>query len=837
MLKVRNQKAIAHLSAKSMRANGPRNVVAIIAIALTATLFTALFTIGGGMMKSMEMSTMRQVGTTAHAGYKYMTQAEYDAIKTHPSISDISYDIILGRAANPALHKLSVELRYSEERSAQWRFCYPQTGAMPQGYKEVATSTAVLDALGVPHELGSQVTLEYVTRGQTYQDTFTLCGFWQSDPLAAAEEVWLAKEYVLAQAPLYTEAYRDRKDGDIDGTINASLFFANSWDIAGKLDRVSMDAGFAPKELTTGVNWAYSAAEIDGSAIVLVAVVLLLILTAGYLIIYNVFYISVARDTRYYGLLKTIGTTGRQLKTLVRRQALWFSLVGIPLGLVLGYLLGVLLMPFILRITTAADYTTYSASPLIFIGAALFALATVWVSCQKPCHQAAAVSPMEALRYNEAAGGKQTSRASRKVSPQTMAWQNVWRTKKKVLAVVLSLSLGIILMNTVCTLTNSFDLDKYVENRVISDYNVANAALLHQFQQSNVKEDTLAAVEAMPGVDWVQPVYMREELIALDDAAQARLLAYIQHYEQQLDGEIVASMRTSISERHFGGHVYGANRQVLEKTGVLEAVDWDKFASGDYILVIPPEDWGEGPAESFYAPGSTVTLGAEGGAAKTYTVLAEASMPYAASCQHSHRVDLQFILPVSEYEAHYAEDAPMRVLFDVLPGGEDVAAQAVSAYCAESGLDFVSRATYEVELGSVKRMMGTVGGALGLILGLIGVLNFVNAMLTAIFARRRELAMLQSVGMTTRQLLSMLVTEGLIYALLTAGIVLSVGLALTFGLVWLISDLTFFITYRFTIWPVLLCVLLLLLIAWVVPCASFRNVSRQSVVERLRQAE
>ena len=91
--------------------------------------------------------------------------------------------------------------------------------------------------------------------------------------------------------------------------------------------------------------------------------------------------------------------------------------------------------------------------------------------------------------------------------------------------------------------------------------------------------------------------------------------------------------------------------------------------------------------------------------------------------------------------------------------------------------------------------------------------------------------------MTTRQLLSMLVTEGLIYALLTAGIVLSVGLALTFGLVWLISDLTFFITYRFTIWPVLLCVLLLLLIAWVVPCASFRNVSRQSVVERLRQAE
>ena len=836
MLKVRNQKAIHNLSVKSMRAKGLRNGAAILAIALMATRFTALFTIGGGLMKSMEMSTMRQVGNMAHAGYKYLTQTEYDAIKTHPSLRAVSYDIVLSHAQNPALHKLNVELRYSEDLSAQWRFCYPETGTMPQGYQEAAGSMAVRDALGVPPELGREVTLAYEVRGQTYQDTFTLCGFWQSDPLSEAEEVWLSKDYVLAHAPLHVESYRDRGDGDISGTINASLFFANSWDIAGKLDKVSMDSGFAPDQLLTGVNWAYSAAEIDSSTLLLVATVLLLILTAGYLIIYNVFYISVAQDIRYYGLLKTIGTTGRQLKTLVRRQALWLSLVGIPLGLVAGYGLGVLLMPTILRITILASYTTYSANPLIFIGASLFALATVWVSCNKPCRQAAAVSPMEALRYNETTGGQHISRASRRVSPQSMACTNVGRTKKKVLTVVLSLSLGIILMNTICTLTNSFDLDKYVENRVISDYNVASAALMHQFQQSNVEDDTLATIEAMPGVSWVEPVYMREEMIALTETAQAHVLAYIQTYEQQFDAEVVASLRASINEQRLGGHVYGASRQVLERTGLLENVDWDKFDSGDYILVIPPKDWGEG-TESFYTPGSSVTLEDDSGRAKTYTVLAEADIPYAASCMHSHLVDLQFILPPSEYRACYAADEPMRVLFDVLPEQENAAAQAVSAYCAESGEDFVSKATYEAELDSTKRMIGVVGGALGLILGLIGVLNFVNAQVSAILARRRELAMLQSVGMTTRQLLKMLITEGLIYALLTASIVLSVGLARNFGLVQIASRLTFFITYHFTIWSVLLCVLLLLLIAWAVPCISFHNVSHQSVVERLRQAE
>ena len=567
-------------------------------------------------------------------------------------------------------------------------------------------------------------------------------------------------------------------------------------------------------------------------------VVLLLILAAGYLIIYNVFYISVAQDTRYYGLLKTIGTTGRQLKVLVRKQALQLSVIGIPLGLIAGYLLGVCLMPVILSMTILADYAAYSASPLIFGGAALFALGTVWLSCHKPCRLAASVSPMEALRYNEAAEGRHVSRRSRKVSPYAMAWQNVWRAKKKVLVVLLSLSLGIVLMNTVCTLTNSFDLDKYVENRVISDYNVANAVFLHQFQQMNVDDDTLADFQEMASITDVLPVYMHEAQIPLTEEARERMLDYIQRYGDQWDTDHVASMQQTLSEdQPFNGHIYGADRAVLEKIGAQEGIDWDKFASGQYVLIIPSHDWGQGPETPFYSPESTVTLPDGQGDLREYTVLAQGTIPYAASCQHSHRVDLQFILPTSAYTAAYPDDAPMRVLFDVLPGQEDAVQAAVQEYCAESDMDYVSKATYEAELGDTKLMITAVGGTLGLILGLIGILNFVNAMITSIFSRRRELAMLQSIGMTTRQLLYMLITEGLIYIALTAVIVLTIGLALTWAIVQAASQLTFFITAHLTLWPILLSLLLLTIIAWAVPTISFRNVTRQSVVERLRQAQ
>ncbi len=54
----------------------------------------------------------------------------------------------------------------------------------------------------------------------------------------------------------------------------------------------------------------------------------LFVILAGYLIIYNIFNISVKTDIRAYGLLKNVGTTGKQLKKIVRMQAWRLSAIG-----------------------------------------------------------------------------------------------------------------------------------------------------------------------------------------------------------------------------------------------------------------------------------------------------------------------------------------------------------------------------------------------------------------------------------------------------------------------------------------------------------------------------
>ena len=98
----------------------------------------------------------------------------------------------------------------------------------------------------------------------------------------------------------------------------------------------SWDSYTDPNSVRIGVNWGYTSSQLESQLepelMVAIAAFLLLVIFTGYLIIYNIFQISVAGDIRFYGLLKTIGTTPRQLKRIIRQQALLLCLIGIPAG-------------------------------------------------------------------------------------------------------------------------------------------------------------------------------------------------------------------------------------------------------------------------------------------------------------------------------------------------------------------------------------------------------------------------------------------------------------------------------------------------------------------------
>ena len=126
----------------------------------------------------------------------------------------------------------------------------------------------------------------------------------------------------------------------------------------------------------------------------------------------------------------------------------------------------------------------------------------------------------------------------------------------------------------------------------------------------------------------------------------------------------------------------------------------------------------------------------------------------------------------------------------------------------------------------MRSMFQLCGGALSFIVGLVGVLNFFNAILTGIIARKREFAVLQSIGMTGKQLKTMLVYEGLFYALGAAGISLVLTLVLGPVAFKAVGSMFWFFTYRLTLTPFLIVVPVFALLGVLVPLAVYRSVSK-----------
>lgn len=883
-MKVSNRKCVRHLAWKSLLASRTRNLIAIVAIALTTMLFTSLFTTALSINEGFQQSNFRQVGGFSHGGFKYMTQAQFNELKDDPLISQWGERRYLGMPTETPFNKSHVEVSFADANEAHWMFCDPVEGSLPQeGTDQAATDTHVLELLGIKPEIGAEFTLTFDVDGHETTQTFTLCGWWEYDEAIVANHVLIPESRVnevLAEVGVDP----DNPDDGMTGRWNLDVMLkSGSRHIEQDLNQILENHGYQSENagdnyIDTGVNWGYTGARmsdlVDPMTVIAIVAVVLLIIFTGYLIIYNVFQISVAGDIRFYGLLKTIGTTPRQLRRIIRLQALSLSAVGIPIGLVLGWLIGGQLTPVIVaRLNGIMPMT--SVSPWIFAISAAFALLTVLISCRKPGRMAARVSPVEAVRYTE--GGSEKTRAkgrkARKVSPFTMAWANLGRSKGKTVVTVLSLSLAVVLLTVTVNFAGGFDMDKYVSNFTASDFIVANAG---KFQTSTLFSDEQAlpqsaidAINAQGGItdsgvvygktfgaleyvteDWFrqnkESFYTPEEmdnLIRLTDRNEAGLLAdsvqlsgmspFALDHLTVLEGDLSAlyepgsrAIAAVYFEDEYGNIDRNSHWARLGDTVTLRYVEESEYYDPDTGEVwasledVPDgANWVERPVQYRDVD---------------YTVAALVAVPSALSYRY-YGSD-EFILNDQTFVQDSGTDSVMYYAFDTT----DEANAAMESFLADytenvnPELDYESKATYAGEFESMRSMFLLLGGALSFIVGLVGVLNFFNAILTGIIARQRELAVLQAVGMTGRQLRAMLIWEGLLYALGAAGLALILTLTLGPIAFQAVEGLFWFFTYHLNLTPFLFIIPLFALLGVCIPVLTGHAMAKLTVVERLR---
>lgn len=822
-----NGVVINRLTIKIMKANKLRNIFAVVAIVLTTLLFTSLFTIGIGIKESLEKEIMRQSGGSAHGTFKYLNEEELNKIKVHPLIKDFGYSIMVSNGENKEFLKHHTEVRYATDKEAEMYFCYPTTGKMPQKENEVVTSTKVLDLLGIPHEIGKIIKLDYSVQGQKRSKELVLSGFYESDKASQFSMIWVSKPFIdkeLAGIELKNKNFTSQDSG----YINLDVMFRNSIYIEENLDKVLKDSGYSSEEgaqnyIPTGVNWAYMSTDSNSEMILPILAISLLIILTGYLIIYNIFQISVIKDIRDYGLLKTIGTTPRQIKKIIRNQAFLLSFIGIPIGLVLGFVIGNLLMPSIMN-TSNLKKAYISFNPIIFIGAALFSLITVYISCKKPGKIAASVSPVEAVKYTEILmkTGKKIRKSIDGTKVYKMALYNIQRNRKKTIIVILSMSLSLILLNSVYTFINSFSMDKVVSKSFVSDFLVGHANYFNVAKQFYTNTDVVS-----------------ESLI--------NNIRDLNYYKD--GGRIYYSIdEDSISNNNETRNIqlYGADDFPISQMEVLEGnIDKEKLKSGNYIFeAIQPDDNGKFHMEKAkYDVGQKVSLNFGDGNAKQYEVMAKVgvkhSMTVRYSCSEDDEFYPQMILPSNEFCKMVKEPLTMTYMYNVDKESLGEAEEFIKNYTdnVEPEMSYESKKIYIDGFNGLKNMFMLVGGALSIVVGVIGVVNFINSILTSIISRQREFAMLQSIGMTTKQLKNMLSFEGVFYAGATILVSFILGSIISLEVVSAIAKQIWFCKYNFVIFPLVISAPILLLFGVIIPLIAYKSSNKKSVVERLRESE
>ena len=835
-MKVKNKAVIKKLSHRVLAAKKKKNIISVLAIVLTTVLFTAVFTIGGSMIKSTRESTMIQVGSSAHAGMERLTKEQFDIVSKDPKIHGVSYNIYAGNAVNPEFKNFPVEVRYREELNAKYTFSEPETGRMPKAKDEIAASSLVLKDLGVPCRLGETFTLEIAVNQEIIQHTFTLVGYWEGNQGMMAQCVNISRELCEEIAPTPLEPYYKNAE-NYSGYIDMELNFSTAWNIQKQADALMQRCGFDPNQVKCGVNWAYETAD----AIIL-AGLLLLIMLSGYLIIYNVFYLNVFNDIRFYGLLKTIGTTGRQLRRIVRKQAWRLCLFGIPVGLALGWCAGRILAPLMMSVLDQ-QVDAYSANPLIFAGATLFTIFTVHISCIKPCRIVSKISPVEAVKYTGQKVHKK-KRKTRGFHTWSMAAANLGRSRKKLVLVAGSLSLSLIILNSVYTTVQGFDMDKFLESVMISDYMVTDRSVIQYLgyrEQQGVTKEFEEALKQQEGIENLSEIYESGGAHVFSDAEWKKVEQIIETPKFQESLEHPEDVERMKEEKADYFTLYGIDEHLVDQIVVYAGtLDWETFNSGNYILVNTYNTVTNEDQMPLYQPGDKVTLTFSNGSAKEYKILAMAEIPTAAGDQsYGYPFDIECILPAGELKAQEGERQPTRVIFDAKKGYEDAVTSWLKEFCGgtENSLAYRTKRDYLQEFGKMKQMYSIAGGALSFILALIGVLNFVNVITTSILSRKQEFAMMESIGMTVGQQKRILRTEGLFYAVITILISVSFGSGISYGVVKAVTAQMWMFEYHFTLTPILISIPFLFLITWLVPEICYRRMRTVTVVERLREVE
>lgn len=843
----RNKEVIKRVEKGMMKANRTRNIFAIVAVALTTFMITTVFSLGINYKENMELTSVRTSGTNANVTLAMPTNAQEKEIRDLDYVKTVGAQYMIGSVAgkNEADRDLAIAMQYYD--NTEWEKHYKEAisninGNYPKKENEIMLSEDALSQLGIKKpKLDMEIPLSYVSKDGEQKDTFTLSGWFRSytgTGMAFLSESYCQEHgYTLQNSGVLSISLDNPKDNfyDIqdDITLNENQTFQGS---------VSMSSS-------------------NGSVYAMIILLVFFIIGSGYLLIYNVLYISISKDTRFYGLIKTLGTTEKQIKTLVKRQAVTFACIGIPIGVILAGALSFGIVPIILENAFDSGKSIIDAEmffhPSIFILSIIFSALTVWISCNAPAKAASKISPIEALRYQNFASTKTKIRSSTNGGKlHVMAYHNVFRDKKRAFLVFMSLFMGITMILGVNGIIGSMKVENFIDKYM--DYNFEYTDI--QFEQpeqpnKEVSQFDEQFVEQIKQIDGVKKVDIQKTVWAGIDFDEVALEGFMKiRYEDsryktegQSYQEMVADLKEYANAGDYGCYITTLDDKALEEYNAKHpntSIDIEAFNRGETAIAGMDTEYN---APNTALVGKTLSLTADSSDDKATDFLIDGSF-YFEDYENNlsegigRRKDIHIvpeIIYVSEAGMERLTKTPIisAIGVDIKDMNQveqiDSELQALNGTLTKQEWSYKSPIGMMEEYNQVTYSMNLMGNGAAVLLIVIGLINFINVMLTGVVARKNEFAVMESIGTSKKQIQKILTLEGGIYALVTTVLIMTLGNAFLLLVADAVPHMADYAKFEYPFALVICLIFAIFIICLSVPAIVYRAVSKETVIERL----
>lgn len=336
MLKNNNQPVIHRMAKTNLKSNFRRSITMTVAVMLSSFLLFSVFTVGLTYLKMNKLQNIRLNGADFDAILYGVTEEQKTILENDENVKQFGILTVAGAVKETEADKTpGVGLLYADE--VLWKDMMAPTrtflqGKYPTVENEIMVTEEALKKCGFENKkAGDEITFIYEIKEKRQEKTFRISGIW--DGFGNIDNFFVSKAFCDQEG--IEELYHSR----------CNISFEKRWMSEGEQQAFIDQMKLKKSQRLLYVYEFGNAAEIFWRIAGIVAVTCL----SAYLLIYNIMYLSVAGNIRYYGLLQTIGMTGSQIRSLIKKQMLMLGGIGCSLGLFLGFGVSFSLIPVVIE--------------------------------------------------------------------------------------------------------------------------------------------------------------------------------------------------------------------------------------------------------------------------------------------------------------------------------------------------------------------------------------------------------------------------------------------------------------------------------------------------------